>query len=208
MALVKCTKQVFQHVNEQIEKLFSVRLSEAFKIRGMTELEIANTVYALTHTPERIKALEEMQDSYEGSHLVFRTNTMRFRLPSKNTSRRAFEVQLSTEKPLIHAFMSQYGEVGLVKNAPPEILTAVLEAQDRYDAVKKDQQSFKEAFSEAWKKVKSVNELLKAWPAVSDLLPPDVIQRVNRKSGPRVKKEETFDAAALNVQLLKAKVAK
>jgi len=208
MALVKCTKQVFQHVNEQIDRLFSARLSEAFKIRGMTELEIANKIYDLTHTPERVKILEEIQSTYEGPQLVFRSNTMRFRLPNKNTSKRSFEVQLSREKPLVHAFMTQYGEVAFIKDAPPEVLTAVLEAQDRYDAVKKDQQAFKEAFNEAWKKVKSVNELLKAWPAVSDLLPSDVITRVNRKSGPRIKKEETFDAAALNVQLLKAKVAK
>jgi len=208
MALVKCTKQVFQHVNDQIDKLFSARLTEAFKIRGMTELEIANKIYDLTHTPERVKILEEMQSTYEGANLVFHSNTMRFKLLNKNTSKRSFEVKLPTEKLLVHSFWTQYGEVAFVKDAPPEVRTAVLEAQDRYDAVKKDQQVFKEAFNDAWKKVKSVNELLKAWPAVSDLLPPDVITRVNRKSGPRVKKEVTFDAAALNIQLLKAKVAK
>jgi hypothetical protein len=109
---------------------------------------------------------------------------------------------------MIHAFMYAYGSIPELTNVSQDIKQAINEADKRWHAVKDDKESFKEAFSNAWKKVKSVNELLKAWPAVSDLLPPDVIQRVNRKSGPRTKKEETFDAAALNVQLLKAKVAK
>jgi hypothetical protein len=109
---------------------------------------------------------------------------------------------------MLHGFVYQYGDPPELTEAPEEVKQAIDEADKRWHAVKQDKEDFKNSFSEAWKKVKSVNELLKAWPAVSDLLPPDVITRVNKKSGPRVKKEEVFDASVLNVQLLKAKVAK
>ena len=207
MALVKCTKQVFEHVNQKIDMLFQERLVEAFKLRGMTDTDVAELVYMTTHTPERLKAAKSLEEMYKGNSLLHSSETFRFKLSTGATKRR-FEAKLRTTKKMLHGFAYQYGDPPELTEAPEEVKQAINEADQRWHAVKKDKDAFKEAFGEAWKKVKSVNELLKAWPAVSDLLPPDVIQRVNRKSGPRVKKEETFDAAALNVQLLKAKVAK
>ena len=207
MALVKCTKAVFEHVNGQIDRLFQDRLVEAFKLRGMTETDVAELIYATTHTPDQLKAAKDLEAMYEGHTLLFTSDVIRFKI-RVDTVVRKFETKLKSPKEMLHSFMYSYGDPPELTNAPLEVNQAIVDASQRWHAVKKDKEEFKEAFNDAWKKVKSVNELLKAWPAVSDLLPPDVITRVNRKSGPRVKKEETFDAAALNVQLLKAKVAK
>ena len=207
MALVKCTKAVFEHVNQKIDMLFQERLVEAFKLRGMTDTDVAELVYMMTHTPERLKAAKSLEEMYEGNQILHTSENFKFKI-NTGTTKRKFEGKLRSSKEMLHGFVYQYGDPPELTEAPEEVKQAINEANQRWKAVKKDKEEFKEAFSEAWKKVKSVNELLKAWPAVSDLLPPDVIERVNRKSGPRVKKEEPFDASTLNVQLLKAKVAK
>ena len=207
MALVKCTKAVFEHVIGQIDRLFQDRLVEAVKLRGMTDIDVAESVYASTHIPERLAAAKLLEEMYEGNQLLHTSDNFRFKINTETTKRK-FEVKLRSSKEMLHGFVYQYGDPPEIKGASEEIKQAVNEADKRWHAVKQDKEDFKNSFSEAWKKVKSVNELLKAWPAVSDLLPPDVVGRVNRKNGPRSKKEETFDAAALNVQLLKAKVAK
>jgi hypothetical protein len=194
-------------VNGQIDKLFQDRLVEAFTLRGMTDTDVAESIYALTHTPERLQAAASLEEMYAGNQLLFTADSFKFKL-NTGVTKRKFEAKLRSPKKMLHAFVYQYGDPPELTEAPEEVKQAINEADKRWHAVKDDKESFKEAFSVAWKKVKSVNELLKTWPAVSDLLPPDVITRINKKSGPRTKKEETFDAAALNVQLLKAKVAK
>jgi len=207
MALVKCTKQVFEHVNGQIDKLFQDRLVEAFKLRGMTDVDVAELAYMTTHTPERLKAAKDLEAMFAGNQILYTGENFKFKIDT-GTTKRKFEAKLRSAKEMLHAFVYQYGDPPELTEAPEEVKQAIDEADKRWHAVKQDKEDFKNSFSEAWKKVKSVNELLKAWPAVSDLLPPDVITRVNKKSGPRVKKEEVFDASVLNVQLLKAKVAK
>jgi len=173
----------------------------------MTDTDVAELAYMTTHTPERLAAAKLLEEMYESNQLLHTSDNFRFKINTETTKRK-FEVKLRTSKEMLHGFVYQYGDPPELTEAPEEVKQAINEADQRWHAVKKDKEEFKEAFGEAWKKVKSVNELLKAWPAVSDLLPPDVIERVNRKSGPRVKKEEPFDASTLNVQLLKAKVAK
>ena len=70
MALVKCTKAVFEHVIGQIDRLFQDRLVEAVKLRGMTEVGVAELIYASTHTPERLAAAKLLEEMYEGNQIL------------------------------------------------------------------------------------------------------------------------------------------
>jgi len=210
MALVKCTKQVYEHAISEIDTLFSDRLVEAYKLRGITIREIADYVYKSTHTPERLTAIQDIESIYEGHKLLYNSESMRFTLSTNSSPviSRQFDIKLTPPRNLLHAFSVSYGPAAVLKNASYQIEMAIIEAHNRREAVLTDKKNFKDSFDAAWKKVKSLNELVKAWPAVTELLTSEVITRINRKTGPRTKKEEVIDASSLNVQLLKAKVAK
>lgn len=74
--------------------------------------------------------------------------------------------------------------------------------------IKQAKKEFLDPLKEAYYSAPSVNALLKIWPAFADLLPPDVIERVNRKTERKKQDSLEVDASALSVHLLKAKVAK
>jgi len=208
MALVKCTKTVFEHVKNKIDELFHARLANAAKLHGMTDTEVAKIIYATTHTPERLKAAKTLEEMYVGNQILYSSSKMKFKIKTSEGITRTFDTDLGSTKDMLHSFMYTYANVPEITNAPSDITCAIVEADKRWNAVKKDKEAFKEAFNDAWGKVKSVNELLKAWPAASDLLTSDVMDRIGRKNGPRTIHRESFDATSLNVQLLKAKVAK
>ena len=211
MALVKCTKQVHDHVINQIQKLFADRLTEAYKLQNVTEEEVAEAVYRMTHTPARLEAIKDLESMFKGCKISTESSEFNFVVatsPQNKNVIRSIWGKFKPPKQMLSDFNHTYGLSPKIYAPTPEIATEVEAAHARRDAVAKDQEEFKQAFEAAWTKVKSVNELVKLWPAASDLLTQDIIERLNRKMGPREKQVAAFDASELNVHLLKAKVAK
>jgi hypothetical protein len=95
-----------------------------------------------------------------------------------------------------------------VKTFTEDAKKAMIDADTRRRSVIAEREAFKVDFAKAYEQVRSVNELIKIWPAVIELLPAGTMDRINKKTGPRVFNPEAIDAAGLSVQLLKAKVAK
>lgn len=207
MALVKCTKEIKSHVTSKIDELFSGRINKAYELRGMTESQVANEVYAKIHTPDRIKVmLETAADINKEFKILFDVREFGFTAQVEGVNRK-IQINWNVARPALRDFASSYN-APIVEGFTPETKQVILEAAKRRKAVIDERETFKKSFNEAFEQVKSVNELIKLWPAVIELLPNGTMDRVNRKTGPRIKQGELFDAAALNVQLLKAKVAK
>ena len=208
MALVKCTKEIKTHVQKQIDELFRDRINKAYELKGKTTQEIAEEVYSRIFTPERITTLRAVEKEIVGNvKLLYDNKDFAFVAKLPDDVNRKIEASWSKERPALAQFSSAY-HTPEISGLTTESAQAIIEASQRRKAVVADRDQFKAGFTQAFDQVKSVNELIKLWPAVVELLPAGTMDRVNRKNGPRTKTEEVFDAAALNVQLLKAKVAK
>lgn len=208
MALVKCTKEIKSHVTAQIDELFKGRIKKAYELKGITELEVAEEVYSRIFTLNRVKAMQEITAEITGNFkLLFDSKEFTFTVKLAAGTERKIAINWANSRQVLAQFTSAYNapEISQLTAATGQ---AIIEASARRQAVVKERENFKADFNRALEQVKSVNELIKLWPAVVELLPEGTMDRINRKTGPRIKTEEVFDAAALNVQLLKAKVAK
>jgi hypothetical protein len=208
MALVKCTKEIRTHVIEKIEALFKERITKAYELRERTTEEIAEEVYSKIFTPDRLKVILEMEAGItKNCKQLHDSRDFSFVARTPIGAERKISVTWGKLRPCFAEFTSSYN-VPEVRNLTAESIKAIEEASQRRRAVMDEREAFKAGFTQAVDKVKSINELIKLWPAVIELLPAGTMERVNRKTGPRVKQGDLFDAASLNVQLLKAKVAK
>lgn len=87
----------------------------------------------------------------------------------------------------------------------PEIARIAIERAAKLESVEQMVQAFLKEIITAWEAVSSVNAFVKAWPQGRDFLPLDVINRLDQKVE-RVKADVTINTAALNTELLKAKI--
>jgi len=213
MALVKCTKKLKEHVETKINALFQERINVAVQPQEITAQEIAEQVYSSIHTPERLVAMEDLQSIYDNARFMQTSNDFRFSIKYECDGvwqERNISGKFNPAKKMINEFGNSWSSGPTLNNLPITITQPLIDAQKRVNVVMNDRQAFHEAFQKAWSSVKSVNELVKLWPAVVELLEgTDVITRINKKQD-RAPKSETpaFDPADLSVQLLKAKIAK
>ena len=208
MALVKCTRDMRTYVLEKIDELFKERVIKSYELKGKTAEEIAEEVYSKIFTPDRIKVIKAMENEISGNcRILYDHKEFNFTAKTLAGAERKIAIKWSSPRLCFSQFTSGYNAPE-ISELTAEAKQAIIEAAQRRKAVIGEREAFKTGFNEAADKVKSINELIKLWPAVTELLPAGTMDRVNRKTGPRAKSEGLFDAATLNVQLLKAKVAK
>jgi hypothetical protein len=209
MALVKCTKDIKTHAHTKIDELFSERITLAYALKGMTEKQIADEVYARVHTPERIKVMQEMAADISSAYSILgNSNDFIFDAHPAEGIERRITRKFSASIPMLNGFGNSYHAPN-VHIFSVEAKQAMIDASVRRKVVIAEREAFKGQFNAAYDKVRSVNELVKLWPAVIELLPPGTMDRINKKLGPREPTNaEAIDAAGLSVHLLKAKVAK
>jgi DNA polymerase III sliding clamp (beta) subunit (PCNA family) len=196
------------HVLHKIDELFKDRINNAYVLREMTEQDIANEVYERVHTPARIKIIEEMAaDVAEKFSILSSSSEFYFDAQPTQGIERRITGKWNKSKPMLPVFSNNYHAPD-VKTFTEDAKKAMIDADTRRRSVIAEREAFKVDFAKAYEQVRSVNELIKIWPAVIELLPAGTMDRINKKTGPRVFNPEAIDAAGLSVQLLKAKVAK
>lgn len=202
---VKPTQGIWNYIEARIDDLFKDRLRDAgdWYSYGHTLEEIRTDVMRQVMTPEEVEHVEALGSKF---------------FPTQHDSisvRIMFgEREEALTIPLSPAVRYPGHWAGWDRTSKPQIREGLLPniAQLRHDAVGRintDKKDFLEPLETAYKNTPSINALLKAWPALADLLPPETIEKVNKKVE-RKKIEaavDVYEAKALSVHLLKAKVA-
>lgn len=209
MALVKCSKEIKTDILKKIDELFKDRINKAYELRNTTENEIADEVYNRIFTPARLNMLKEMAADVSSKYFILH-NCSEFHLDAQVAEgiERHITGKWNSSRLMLPTFSTAYNTADVTVFADTT-RQAIIDAAARRSAVIKEREVFKAQFIKAFEQVRSINELIKLWPAVIELLPTGTMDRINKKSGPRTPTSaEAIDAASLSVQLLKAKVAK
>lgn len=197
---VRTTEKCLDQVKDKIRAMFAERINHAtnWGNYGMNIAELEQLIWRSVVSPEDEKLLETVPSKF-----LNHRKDMRVKLPDDELYCLNFDspraVPLNSD--------SYYNPPNSVYYCD-ELKAIVKARKEACDRVEKEQNEFINKVTDVWNKCSSVNEVLKLWPGVRDLLPPEVIQRVEAKPAKREKKTiDQINVADLNVQLLKARVA-
>lgn len=200
MAYVKQTQEIWGRVVRKINEMFerSAKHASSLESHGMTEPQLNDKLFALTFQPGELDLINQLKDRFF-PHTYDKINYLIQGEPKSWY----YTAQLKQGMRLPDWFNSMNNRI-VIKD--PEIVDVFTRRQNEMDRVQKEKNDFIAKVETAWESAPSVNSLIKAWPSFIDLIPPDVLERVNKKVE-RVKPEDIdIDTAALSVHLLKAKV--
>lgn len=197
---VRTTDKFLDQVKAKIRAMFAERSKHAadWGNYGMSIAELEQLIWRSVVSPEDEKLLEAVPSKF-----LNHRKDMRVKLPGDEF----YCLNFDSHRAVPLNSDSYYNAPNSVYHC--EELKAIVKARkEACGRVNKEQDEFINKVTEVWNKCSSVNEVLKLWPGVRDLLPPEVIQRVEAKPAKREKKAlDQINVADLNVQLLKARVA-
>lgn len=210
---VKSTAAIWQHIDSKASELFVDRSKDAadwFQYGHTLEEIRADTLSQLVSDEERA-AIELLGSRFFPEVTKAIPVRVVFRLDEEpeQVHEESYSVELNIAMRLPSSWSGYYSSSHqkITEGLLPEI------AARRYRAMKRvteDRDQFIKSLESAYKNATSINQLIKAWPAIEEFLPAETIERVNRKVT-RTKSDSLLDeeeAKNLSVHLLKAKVAK
>lgn len=112
-------------------------------------------------------------------------------------------------KPFVSPHWNAYHSQGHPK-VDDEVIEGI--ARRRREALAKvmtEKKEFVDQVKKVWDEAPSINALAKIWPPITDLLPPDIVEKLETKPKRRTTKQlaQDMDTKSLSVSILKAKVA-
>jgi hypothetical protein len=205
---LKPTQFLWKQVEEKISSLYEERLKYArdWAHYGMRVTEF-NIRCLHSVIPPRIDELMQKL----GEEWLSKSETIDVRIANGGKEPDVYSLPANTggRKPLVSARWDHYGG-----NRPhvkdQEIIDLATKRREAILKISAERDEFKASVSKVWNDAPSVNALMKIWPPIVDLLPNDIVQKLNEKNVRRTAAQmtEAVDTNKLSVHILKAKVAR
>lgn len=210
MAYVKKSESVFVQLKGRIKSMFSSQHqhAERWDNYGLSLDEINQKIWdSIMPTDVWIK-VNDLQQSLPGSFPM--TNKVFVKIspdPKANWSNYVlYPLVFAQDRPVPSKWSSSYTHDNAPTCSDPDIVRISLERKAKVLRVEEATNAFLKEVEQAWESVASVNAFVKVWPAGRDLLPPEVISKLNEKVERTKTSSLNIDTAKLNTELLKAKI--
>jgi hypothetical protein len=205
---LKPTQSLWKEVESKISSMYEERLKYArdWSHYGMRMTEF-NIRCLHSVIPPRIDEL--MQKLGEDWLPKNETITVRIANGGKDGDSYSFPANTGGRKPLVSAKWDYYNHnAAHVKDQ--EIIDIATKRREAILKITAEQTEFVASVSKVWNDAPSVNALMKIWPPIVDLLPAEVVQKLNEKNVRRTAAQMAgeVDTNKLSVHILKAKVAR
>lgn len=195
---VRTTEKIWSEIDTRIGKMFQARAEHANNIasHGATAEEWNELLLRSVVSVEDEKHIAQLPD-------YFFVETKSFYV---NTQHELWPVTLNTPMRLPGQW-DRYDKRPKAKYNVERINEILEKRKVARQKVEDEKQAFVKKVKDLWNQATSVNELIKLWPPIVDLLPQDVIDRVNAKPTRTKREKPEADVSELNVHMLKARVA-
>jgi hypothetical protein len=205
---LKPTQALWNQIEAKIEAMFKERLVYALNWTnyGLSKIEIDKRCLASV-----IPAEEDVLVQQLGAKWFVSSEDMTVKI---NNGTNHDTLQISTKvggrKPLISPHWNSYGDSGRPQVTDPTIVSIATRRHEAWEKVRTEQKDFVASVKEVWEDAPSINALMKIWPPIVDLLPPEIVRKLEQKTTRRTAKQmaENVDTKSLSVHILKAKVAR
>lgn len=213
MAYVKKSEAVFDEIVRRIEVMFKSQFNyaESWSEYGLTVEEIENKIWR-NIMPDSLRCkFIELEGLFPNSFPRVNDISVKVCTPVPAFSISARErmgfYKLSFSNAVIVPYKWKFaGTTDLPECTDPEILEIAQKRAEKLTNTLNAMQTFKAEVSKTWESAPSVNAFVKLWPAGRDLLPVNVLEKIDEKTT-RVKVSAIeVDVTKLNTELLKAKL--
>lgn len=199
MAVVKITDTFIQQLKNSIDNRYEQRFAEVVKkIRGCDQF-FSWKMYWPQHLVPHAQALVGHLSQCETTNLDIKYDKKSFSL----------ELKLSEPGPIPTGTTHSYYNRFVINDTKPAFATyyaAVLPHIIEYHALESEREEFKNGVINAIQQFSTVNQALKSWPALENLLPPAVLSKVREKIVRAKPEVASVDQQTLNTQLLKLQI--
>lgn len=208
---VKTTATIWNMVESKVDALFADRYAAAcdWLQYGYEAAEINRDTFNRIVDDEQLGLIEKLGSRFFPEVTGTLPINVFFKAPDGVEKQESYSITISPQRRLPGHWSGYHS--GYRQRVTEGVLVDI--ATRRYAAIERivsDKKAMLSSLEAAYRNATSVNQLLKAWPAFTELLPESVIEQVNRKVERRKQESaiDEADAKALSVHLLKAKVAK
>lgn len=202
---VKNTDSIWTQVQNKITSMYQKADADAsnWYSYGMDKAEFDKRALESVVTPE----LETILNTY-GERMFEKYKSLTVRIPTASANVQ-YTIQFLSERYMPQKWYGYHGsELAICRD--PQLIEIAAKRRAAMVAVAKQRDAFIAQAKDTYYAAASINALLKALPTFGDLLPPDVVQKVNRKSKPTAKMDREAELAektkAMAAGLLMAKV--
>lgn len=198
------SKGLYDKIVNNIDKMFADRLTYArdWANYGMPYAQIEATLRNELYTEEQLQHINAL-----GPKFFTELNELVFQIPNGGKNPSDFKVTFPAGWLIPNHWTGYYGAKKFIAKSP-EIRALAERRGEAIFVVKKSIEDFKDTFETVWEKASSVNQIDKAWPAIRDLLPADIIIRLDTKvTREKIEHKALDELKELSIHHLKAKVA-
>jgi hypothetical protein len=200
---VKNTDKIWSSIEQKIRELFKRRLEHASNIFG----------YGLTHDEIEAIIVEKLWpgDTYAriealGDRFFERVEELPVKLVGTNAEFN-YKISFSSVKLAPNAWTISYID-SCQRIKDDRIKVIVDKREEAIAAIETEQREFKANTRMVFQAVNSINQLIKEWPAVQELLPKEVIDKVNTKQERGASTKPVIENLnEVSARLLRARVA-
>lgn len=199
---VKTTDNIWSEIRSKINSLFAKREERANDLYGygMSREEIDAIVLEKVFPADKQTHIDALGSAY------FNEYEQLYVKLSFGTNYTTHQVKFTTPRLMPQRWASSYDTPLII--ADDRIAQVLIKRHERVLAIKTEQNKLIEETRKAYYSVSSINQLVKAWPAIQELLPAEVIERLNRKVERSKPDAVTLDnVQSMSASLLMAKVA-
>lgn len=205
---VKATERIISTAKSKIEAMYKKPLEDAqnWFNYGLNKEEFEARLENEIFSPDVVDAIRVLASRFTVGQVYTQLTVYIHDSPSSVTP---YPLQLSRERRGPEVWMGyESRKYPKVKN--PEIVEIAVKRKQKIDFIKGEMMEFQNKVTNAMRVAPSLNQLVKTWPAVLDLLDAETIQRLNTKAekAERKKTDEVLKTSTedLSVYMLKAKI--
>jgi hypothetical protein len=205
---LKPTQALWNQIESKIEAMFKERITYALNWTnyGLSKIEIDKRCLASVIPPEEDVLVQQL-----GARWFLNSEDMTVKIHNgTNHDTLQISTKAGGRKPLISPHWNSYGDAGRPTVTDPMIVNIATRRHEAWQKVQTEQKEFVASVKEVWDDAPSINALMKIWPPIVDLLPAEIVRKLEQKTTRRTAKQmaENVDTKSLSVHILKAKVAR
>lgn len=200
MAQVKCTQDTWERITSKINEMFAKRQEYAsdWYNYGLTKAEFDEAIMNNLIPPEQRDLVDKLGKRFFQKHkqLIVKIDGTFYTLE--------FEARFIPEH-----WTNRWHDDQIQHVRAPKILEIAKAREKRMSEIDEAKTAFIEKVQALYNEAPSINTLIKLWPPIVDLLPAEIMERVNKRVDRKSAKKlaEQLDTSELAVHMLKAKVA-
>lgn len=210
MAYVKKSDSALEEIKNNVRRMFNTQLTHArrWDNYGLTIEELNDKIWNAIMPADVYKKIEDLQQLMPNCFASSTGCRVKIALTHGSTPNYQqlviYDLAFGSTRPLPNGWgIYSTDEAPLCRDL--EVMKIAQERAAKCEAVEGMLKSFLSEIATAWEAVSSVNAFVKVWPQGRDLLPREIINRLDQKTE-RTKSDVTINTAALNTELLKAKI--